>query len=191
MAKEENNHLKNPKVDLPVLKPMENNNLVIEKKEEKAGIFDDMKELAMISFIEGLLPKLEPFIAPATAKLEEYFGNDTKVFLIRRMGGQPTKVIVLDNTKGDYLISSSVIDYTPEKVEGTDRFENELEVEKRLISQLDEKFTALYEKELNEIKSKSGKRVAEFSASKTAVINVHDTKVFIQKLLSGEFTNQK
>lgn len=77
-------------------------------KKEETSIVDTMKEQVMMEVIDSILPKLQPFIAPAMEKLNEYFGDDEKIFIIRRSKGQAAKVIVLDNTKGEYSISNEV-----------------------------------------------------------------------------------
>ena len=80
--------------------------LEIVKTEEKKTFVDEMKEDAMMGFIEGLIPQLEPMILKASEKLEEYFGDNEKIFMIQRLAGQKPKVIVLSNIKGKYLISN-------------------------------------------------------------------------------------
>lgn len=76
------------------------------KPEDKQTFIDEMKEDAMMGFIEGLIPKLEPMIQKASEKLKEYFGDDEKIFMIKRKAGSSPQVIVLSNLKGKYLISN-------------------------------------------------------------------------------------
>ena len=84
-------------------------NTPIKNEEPTATVFDQMKEDALIGLVEGLLPKLKPFIEPAMAKLEDYFGDDEKIFIIRRSKNSRAKVIVLDNTKGEgYNIANEI-----------------------------------------------------------------------------------
>lgn len=82
------------------------------KTEEKKTFVDEMKEDAMMGFIEGLIPQLEPMIKKASEKLEEYFGDNEKIFMIKRTAGSSPKVIVLTNLKGKYVISNET------KIEG-------------------------------------------------------------------------
>lgn len=74
-------------------------------KQEKNPIIERIENDAMMSFIEGLLPQIKPFIDPAMTKLEEYFGDDEKIFLIRRKAGKTPLVIELSNKVGNYNIS--------------------------------------------------------------------------------------
>ncbi len=122
-------------------------NLPQKKQEVSSPMFDEIKEQALMGLVEGILPKLQPFIEPAMQKLEEYFGDDDKIFLIKRNKGQAAKVIVLDNTKGHYTISNST--------------------------------------------NEDGTKQKQFLVAKDAIINVYDTGEFVQKLLSGQFTNNK
>lgn len=86
---------------------MENQNSNLKVVKENA-IVSEVKDVAAMAFIEGLLPQLKPFIEPAMEKLESYFGDNEKVFMIRRSPGRKPIVIILDNTKGEYLISNNV-----------------------------------------------------------------------------------
>jgi len=83
------------------------------KEKEAETMIDEMKQDAVMGLIEGFIPKIAPMIEKASSKLEEYFGDDEKVFLIRRSAGQKPQVIVLSNLKGYYEISNTT------KVEGT------------------------------------------------------------------------
>lgn len=123
---------------------------ILPKEEKPQTFMDEMKEDAIMGVVEGLIPKLGPMIDKATVKLEEYFGDDEKIFLIRRQGNQPAKVIVLSNVVGSYTIINKA------EVDGEDI----------VITK-------------------------EFRASKDCIVGVHDTAAFVQKLLSGEFTNQQ
>lgn len=123
---------------------------IIPKEEKPQTFMDEMKEDAIMGVVEGLIPKLGPMIDKTTVKLEEYFGDDEKIFLIRRSGGQPAKVIVLSNVVGSYTITNKA----------------ELDGDEIVITK-------------------------QFKASKDCVVGVHDTAAFVQKLLSGEFTNQQ
>lgn len=76
------------------------------KVEKEETMIDDMKNDAIMAFVESLLPKLTPMIEKASVKLKEYFGDNEKIFLIRRLAGEEPKVIVLNNTKGRYTISN-------------------------------------------------------------------------------------
>lgn len=79
------------------------------KKEEKEDFIDEMKQDAFLGVIEGVLPKLTPMIEKASVKLEEYFGDNEKIFLIRRINGKKPQVMVLSNLKGSYTISNKAI----------------------------------------------------------------------------------
>lgn len=126
----------------------------VKPKEEKPEDFiDEMKGDAMMGVIEGILPKLTPMIEKASTKLEDYFGDNTKIFMISRHEGQKPKVIVLSNLKGSYTISNKAI------IEGEDEDE-EISIENT------------------------------FTASKSAVVDIHDTGEFVTKLLNGEFTKK-
>lgn len=123
-------------------------NTPIKNEEPKSTVFDQMKEDALLGLVEGLLPKLKPFIEPAMMKLEDYFGDDEKIFIIRRSKNSRAKVIVLDNTKGEgYNIANEI--------------------------------------------SEDGVVTKKFECDPTSVIQVYDTGIFVQKLLSGEFTTPK
>lgn len=64
---------------------------------ENESIMDKLKGDMMIGMIEEALPKITPFLAPAIEKMNEWFGDDEKVVVIRKIKGQPAKVIVLKN----------------------------------------------------------------------------------------------
>lgn len=122
---------------------------IVVKEEKPDDIIDEMKADAAMGLVSNILPALTPMIAKASDKLEEYFGDNTKIFMMRRIKGLKPQVIVLNNLKGSYTISN--------KVTSVGEGENE-------------------ELDIEEV----------FSASKSAVIDVYDTGVFIERLLSGE-----
>jgi hypothetical protein len=76
----------------------------IEKKE--AGLFDKIKDDMLMEVIEGAIPKIKPFLEPAMVKMNEWFGEDEKLIVIRKNKGQSAKVIIFDNKKGEYEIRS-------------------------------------------------------------------------------------
>lgn len=76
-----------------------------EKIEKEEGLFDKIQSDAMMSFVENLIPKVQPFIDPAVEKLMEYFGDDEKIFILRKLGNK-IKVFILDNKKGEYSLAS-------------------------------------------------------------------------------------
>lgn len=76
------------------------------KPEPEQTFAQEIQEDAVMGLIEGFLPKIKPMIEKAITKLDEYFGDDSKIFLIRRQAGQAAKVIVLSNVKGYYEISN-------------------------------------------------------------------------------------
>lgn len=160
--------------------------------EKEMSFMDTAKEAALMSLVEGILPKIKPFIDPAVKKLEEYFGDDEKIFLIRRTKGKAAQVIVLDNTKGSYLISNEIFDpslnpvYLPKEGE-TDEAQTQ-----RLVNEAIQKAKDDLNDKIMKIKNRKNEgRNKAFEAEEVAVINVHATDVFIQKLLSGEFTTPK
>lgn len=82
-----------------------------EKKNETqsgSSLFQNFQDQAFMSFIEGLIPKLQPFIEPMEGKLADYFGDDEKIFVMRKSAGKPIQVIVFDNTKASYEISNEI-----------------------------------------------------------------------------------
>lgn len=127
---------------------------IIVKAEKPDDMMDEMKADAAMGLVENILPALKPMIAKASDKLEEYFGDNEKIFMVRRIGGKKPQVVVLSNLKGSYNISNKVT------VDGEGENE-ELSIEE------------------------------VFSATKSAVIDVYDTGVFVEKLLNGEFTAKK
>jgi hypothetical protein len=70
------------------------------------GIFDKIKEDMLMEVIEGALPKIKPFLAPALEKFNEWFGEDDKLIIIKKNKGASIKVIILDNNKGEYEIKN-------------------------------------------------------------------------------------
>lgn len=80
-----------------------------ETKKSETSMFDSIKDQAFMGFIEGLIPKLQPFIEPMEGKLAEYFGDDNKIFVMRKSAGKPIQVVVFDNTKGNYTISNEMV----------------------------------------------------------------------------------
>lgn len=69
------------------------------------SLFNKIKEDMVLNVVEEFLPKIEPFIEPALAKIEEYFGDDEKIFVMKKTKAG-VKVIILDNTVGEYTIKS-------------------------------------------------------------------------------------
>jgi len=69
------------------------------------NLFDKVKEDALMSLVETALPKIQPFLKPAVEKMNEWFGQDDKLIIIKKNKGQSVKVIIFDNKKGDYEIS--------------------------------------------------------------------------------------
>lgn len=166
--------------------------VIVEQEVKEMSFMDSAREAALMSLVEGILPKIKPFIDPAVKKLEEYFGDDSKMFLIRRTKGKAAQVIVLDNTKGSYLISNEIFDsslnpaYLPKEGE-TDEAQTQ-----RLINEAAFKAQEDLKARIAQIKNRKNEgRKKAFEAEEVAVINVHATDIFIQKLLSGEFTTQK
>lgn len=88
------------------------------------GLFKDMQDEMMQSFIEGLLPKVKPLIKPALEGLKKYLGNNEKLILIRQNSEtSSTKVIVLNNVKfpGYSIINEEnekTVSVSPECIEG-------------------------------------------------------------------------
>lgn len=158
---------------------------------EEVSFMDTAKQAALMSFVEGILPKIKPFINPAVKKLEEYFGDDEKVFLITRKKDRAARVIVLDNTKGSYIISNEVFDHTNPQYVPLDGETNEAQT-KRLIDEAIAKAKDDLTKKIENIKNRKNIGVQKtFEADEIAVINVHATDIFIEKLLSGEYTTNK
>lgn len=79
------------------------------------GIFDKVKEDMLMEVVESALPKIKPFLAPAMEKMNEWFGEDEKLVVIRKSKGQTAKVIIFDNTKGDYEINKGKNIFTADK----------------------------------------------------------------------------
>lgn len=78
-------------------------------EEPKGGsMFDSLKEQAFMNVIDTILPKLQPFIEPAEKKLEDYFGQDSKIFVMRKAPNNQIQVIVFDNTKSNYRICNEM-----------------------------------------------------------------------------------
>jgi hypothetical protein len=71
------------------------------------NLFDKVKEDALMSMVETALPKIQPFLKPAAEKMNEWFGDDDKLIVIKKNKGQPVRVIIFDNKKGDFEISKS------------------------------------------------------------------------------------
>lgn len=114
MKKEENNKLsivgkdevkKTIEVEKVSVSDGKENNLP-EKK--KFNPIEDMKETLFMGVIESVLPKIKPFLNPAIEKLNEYFGNDEKFFIMKKFGNS-IRVVIVDDTinekKGVYDIS--------------------------------------------------------------------------------------
>lgn len=70
------------------------------------GIFDKVKEDMLMEVVESALPKIKPFLTPAMQKLNEWLGDDSKLIVVKRNKNATTKVIIFDNTKGEYEIKS-------------------------------------------------------------------------------------
>lgn len=80
---------------------------VVQKAEvvQKKGLnLDGPEGLMIMGVVQGLLPQIMPYIGDAMKKLDEYFGDDNKIFVMKKIGGE-VKVLVIDNTKGEYEIS--------------------------------------------------------------------------------------
>lgn len=76
-------------------------------KSDKKSMFSDVQEEMFGTLVEGLIPKIKPFIKPAVEKFREFLGDNEKIIVIRQLkGGSPT-VFVLDNHIGDYHIENS------------------------------------------------------------------------------------
>lgn len=83
---------------------MGNNN---EPNSSKAPmLFDKIKEDMLMEVVESALPKIKPFLEPAMQKLNEWLGDDSKLIVIKRNKNASTKVIIFDNTKGEFEIKS-------------------------------------------------------------------------------------
>lgn len=74
------------------------------QKEVPNPLFDKVKEDMLMSMVEGILPQVKPFLAPALEKFNEWFGEDEKLIVIKKNKGGSIKVIILDNSKGEYEI---------------------------------------------------------------------------------------
>ena len=77
-------------------------------KNDKSNLFDKFKEDMLMEVVEGVLPKIKPFLKPAVEKMNEWFGEDDKIIIIKKNKNQGTKVIILDNKKGEYEIVNSI-----------------------------------------------------------------------------------
>ena len=77
-----------------------------EVAKKEGGLFDKIKDDMLMEVIEGALPKIKPFLEPAMVKMNEWFGEDDKLIVIRKNKGQSAKVIIFDNKKGEYEIRS-------------------------------------------------------------------------------------
>lgn len=162
-------------------------------KEE--SLFDQIKTDAMMGVVESIMPKLKPMIDPTMKKLEEYFGDNTKIFMIRRSLGQTPKVIVLSNLKGHYFISNEVFKpYNAILIDAENNRYNNPETEEqetsRLIAEAEEKSRLELAIRIQKIQNRNTglEKIAKFSASSDAVMNVHDSGEWVEKLISGEFT---
>ncbi len=71
------------------------------------NVFDKIKEDVLMDLVEGAIPKIKPFLVPALEKMNEWFGDDTKTIIIKKNKGQKAKVVIFDNTKGEYKIEKS------------------------------------------------------------------------------------
>jgi len=76
-------------------------------EEKKSSLFDKVKEDMLMDVVEQALPKIQPFLVPAMEKMNEWFGEDEKLIVIRKSKGQSTKVIIFDNKNGNYKIEKS------------------------------------------------------------------------------------
>lgn len=160
----------------------ENNNMQIIKSEPT--FIDDMKDMMNESFVDGILPKLKPMIGPAVIKLEEYFGDDSKVFFIRRLKNSQAEVFVFDNTKGDYIISNKVY---PETLEGK-TFE---ETTAKLLKETEEFFEKEFEKTVQQIKNrKETPRASVLDLAEETLIKYINVNEFVEKMITGEFTSE-
>ena len=76
------------------------------KEEKKPGLFDKIKEDMGMEVLESLIPKIKPFLAPGIEKMNEWFGEDEKIIIIKKNKGAKAKVLIFDNNKGEYEIKS-------------------------------------------------------------------------------------
>ena len=51
---------------------------------KKDNFLSDIQGEIFASTIEGLIPKIKPFIAPAIEKFKEFLGDNDKTIVIRR-----------------------------------------------------------------------------------------------------------
>ena len=80
--------------------------------EKQSSVFDKIKEDMLMEVVESAIPKLKPFLKPTMEKMNEWFGEDEKLIVIKKNKGQKTQVIIFDNTKGDYEIKRSGVSNT-------------------------------------------------------------------------------
>lgn len=78
------------------------------EKKQSNPLIDSLKSEMMMGLVEGLLPQIQPFITPALEKLNEYFGDDEKIFVMKRIRGE-VKVIVINNVAGEYEIGRKIV----------------------------------------------------------------------------------
>lgn len=95
------------------------------------GIFDKIKEDVFMEVIESAIPKIKPFLVPALEKLNEWFGNDEKIIVIKKFGDKKLKVVIFDNNVGEYEIKNSkdgkVFTSDPDSIVGVHDIESFME----------------------------------------------------------------
>lgn len=74
------------------------------ENEKPKSIMTELQEEMLGSFVEGALPKIKGFIAPAMKKFQEYLGKNEKRIMIQQLPNGTPMVFILDNTKGKYEI---------------------------------------------------------------------------------------
>jgi hypothetical protein len=99
------------------------------------SLFAKINEDTGKMLIESLLPKILPFVESAEEKLNEFLGENEKTIIMFRMKGK-TKVLILNNSSGEYSIANSAIDKSKnEFMVDEDAIEKVLDV-KELAQQL-------------------------------------------------------
>lgn len=104
-------------------------------KPKTPKLFAKINEDTGKMLMETLLPKVLPFIESAEEKLNEFIGEGEKTIILFRMRGK-TKVLILNNEKGDYSIVNSSKDKSQNQFSvDEDAIENVIDV-KELAQQL-------------------------------------------------------
>lgn len=187
------------------MEPQNNNMQIVhidpnaEPKEQ--SLIGQIQNDALMGIVESILPKLKPMIEPTMEKLEGYFGDDTKMFMIRRAPESKPKVIVLNNLQGNYTIDNFVLElYQPKifvKYEGSDEIHeiDNPKSEEQYYADLKNDTLAKAKKSLEAklalIDQRSQQRYFVFRSTKPALLDIHDSGDWVEKLLTGEFTAQK